>query len=58
MTEKECVYFAVQIDCKLILYFRWLIFRAGKTFGNGRRERCDVVYHGRGSHFYEGFFFH
>jgi hypothetical protein len=58
MTEKEYVYFAVPTDCRLILYFRWLIFMADKAIGNGRKEECDVVYHGRGFYFYKGFFFH
>ena len=51
ITETECVYFAVRTKCRLILYFRRLIFRAGKAFGNGRREGCDAVYRGRGSQF-------
>ena len=57
MTEKECVCFAVQTDYRLILYFRWLIFRAGEVFGNGRRGGCDVVHHSGGSQYTRDFSF-
>jgi hypothetical protein len=57
MTEKECVCFAVQTDYRVILYFRWLKFRAGEAFGNGRRGGCDVVHHSGGSQYTRDFSF-